>query len=1010
MRGTAERSGDEATDRERVGPVPTRGRQALRTRLAAILMSVVLVGGLAPSGDAGATESARAGYSAGRYVVVLREPPIIASSGTRFEPGRDAPGLASAERLILDAQARLMVNSGVATASVTHRYTHSLNGFAAELSAVQAERLAASGDVWMLLPDVLRQPHSVPLARSGRLGAATGAGADGRVPPEIDGRGVVIGVIDSGIWPEHPSFADDGSHPAPPITLDGSERSACAFGNSAHNAADEPFDCNNKLIGARQMLDTYRAVLGVEIDEYDSARDDDGHGTHTASIAAGNDGVTADVLGIPRGEISGVAPGAHIVAYKALGNRGGYTSDLAAAIDQAVADGVDVINYSIGSGAGGPGADDIAFLFAVDAGVHVVTSAGNDGPEGGTVGNPGSMPWLLTVGAAVGPTQYQGIVHLGNRQKLVGASITGGSDGRFELVDAAHAGGDLCLPGDLDEDLVRGRIVLCRRGGIARTLKSRAVADAGGVGMVLYNVTSDQDRYTDTHLIPTVHLDMSDGLAVKEYIEMNRQPPTARLFGGNTVEVENASTVTAFSSRGPNADADVIKPDLVAAGHQVLAGYSPTPDPDTSAPGELFSALSGTSMSSPHVAGLAALLHQVHPNWSPAAVKSALMTTADPEMTSHDAATPTSPFDVGSGLVDRGGSIDPGIVYDAGFIDYLGWLCGAHRSVFADADTTCGTLEEGGVSTDPSDLNYPSIAVAALAGTQTLTRTLTNVGDRYETYRAVVDAPPGYRVDVMPRRVELAPDDSLPVTITITAVKTNLDAWSFGSLTWRGDGRVVRSPIAVRSVALGAPDEVRGTGSDGAVTIPVDFGYTGAYRATAHGLQPATPTVGTVAQDPDQIFDPTDVAAGGAAKVSVRVEAASLLRVSLPVEAVPADADLDLYLYDADGNRLARSTSNGRDEQIDLVAPADGTYDVYVHGWTVPEAPAAFTLSTWTIGDAEAGNLQVTTQPERGEVGTTSNVVTSWTDASEGGWHLGAVTHHGPKGPIGVTLVEVDNR
>ena len=191
-------------------------------------------------------------------------------------------------------------------------------------------------------------------------------------------------------------------------------RPSCEFGNTAHNPADAPFSCNNKLIGARQMLDTYRALIGAAPDEFDSARDDDGHGTHTASTAAGNADVAASMYGIPRGAVSGIAPRAHVIAYKGLGNLGGFTSDLAAAIDQAVVDGVDVINYSIGGGAGTPGADEIAFLFADDAGVYVATSAGNSGPGAATLGNPGTMPWMTTVGASTQKRFFQGTVVLGD--------------------------------------------------------------------------------------------------------------------------------------------------------------------------------------------------------------------------------------------------------------------------------------------------------------------------------------------------------------------------------------------------------------------------------------------------------------------------------------------------------------------------------------------------------------------------------------------------------------------
>ena len=236
-------------------------------------------------------------------------------------------------------------------------------------------------------------------------------------------------------------------------------------------------------------------MLGADPDEYDSARDDDGHGTHTASTAAGNANVPASIYGISRGTVSGIAPRARIVAYKGLGNQGGFTSDLAAAIDQAVADGVDVINYSVGGGASLTGADDIAYLFAADAGVFVATSAGNSGSGAGTIGGPASVPWITAVGASTQSRFFQATVVLGNGAGYPGASITAGT-GILPLVDAASAGGDLCIPGTLDPAVVTGKIVLCRRGQVGRAEKSLAVMQAGGAG---YDHVREHRRQQSLH-------------------------------------------------------------------------------------------------------------------------------------------------------------------------------------------------------------------------------------------------------------------------------------------------------------------------------------------------------------------------------------------------------------------------------------------------------------------------------------------------------------------------------
>ena len=237
-----------------------------------------------------------------------------------------------------------------------HNYVHAFNGFAAMLTPAQVKAMEAQPGVTLVLRDEMRYADQEDETAS--VGV-TEAGDDYLADRSYGGylgEDVIVGVIDSGIWPEHPSFADDGSYSDLGIVLDETDYPACDFGNIAHNPNDAPFTCNNKLLGARQVLDTYRSLIGAEDFEFDSARDGDGHGTHTASTAAGNANVSASIYGLPLGKIAGIAPRARVIAYKGLGSLGGFTSDLAAAIDQAVADGVDVINYSIGGGAGAPGA------------------------------------------------------------------------------------------------------------------------------------------------------------------------------------------------------------------------------------------------------------------------------------------------------------------------------------------------------------------------------------------------------------------------------------------------------------------------------------------------------------------------------------------------------------------------------------------------------------------------------------------------------------------------------
>jgi subtilisin family serine protease len=967
--------------------------------LIALVMSPADLAGAAQSAT-GARDDGSGSVSTSRwgsYIVVMRADPLVATEGA--DGLRSANAQARASRLT--ASHLRVLRSVSADARIVNDYTVALNGFSALLSPDEATALAARKDVVLVLPDELRHPTTDSSPAFLGLSGRGGAYAQG-----VTGEGVVVGVIDTGIWPEHPSFADDGSYAAPPIGP-----LPCEFGNTAHNANDAPFACNDKLIGARQMLATYRLLIGADPDEFDSARDDDGHGTHTASTAAGNAGVSASVLGDPKGIISGIAPRAHVVAYKGLGNLGGFSSDLAAAIDQAVADGVDVINYSIGGGASLTGADDIAFLFAADAGVYVASSAGNSGPGAGTIGGPGSVPWLTTVGASTQSRFFEGTVILGNGAEYTGASITGGV-GTAPLVDAADAGGDICALGTLNPTDVAGSIVLCRRGTVARVEKSEAVLAAGGVGMIMYENSDAGNLFSDTHWVPTVHVDNTPGLAMKAYIAADPSP-TARLVTGNVSQWPYAPSMTEFSSRGPDPVAlDIIKPDVTAPGLQILAGASPFPDAG-SVPGELFQAIAGTSMSSPHVAGLFALLKQAHPDWSAAAAKSALMTTSHQDVLNNDRVSQATPFDMGSGHVQpgrpnrNGSAFRPGLVYEAGFLEYLGFLCDAAPEVFSDPAGTCGTLEGLGIPTDAYNLNYPSIGVADVAGSQTITRTVTNVGPR-ETYFVSIDEPEGYSVTVSPSSFVIPKGNSVTYTVTIVNESAPIGEWRFGSLTWVGSRtKKVFSPIAVRGALFDAPAEVTGSGESGAASFGVSFGYTGEYAAAAHGLEPATLTADNVLQDPDQNFDPED---GYSNAHTFSLSGAAFFRVAIPPEAAETDSDLDLYVYDPSNNLVAQSTLGGTDEQVDILLPADGTWTVYVHGWSAPGGDSDYTMYSWAISATPGGNLSLDGAPTSATLGQVGTIDLSWTGATAGQWHLGAVSHTQGSSLMGLTLVEVDNR
>jgi subtilisin family serine protease len=950
------------------------------------------------------------------YVVVMAADPAVAYDGgvPGFAPAAPAPGekidpaapeVARYVNHLESEQDEALAAAGVATDAKLATFTYALNGFSAALTAEQADRVAAQPGVVRVVRDQLRQLQTDTSPEFLGLDSRRGAWESG-----FTGEGVIVGVVDTGIWPEHPSFADDGTFPAPPADWMGGEV-ACEFGDTAHNPDDAPFDCNNKLIGARDMRIIYKDQNGPEV--YNSARDYDGHGTHTASTAAGNRDVPATLYGIPRGTVSGIAPRAHVAMYSACGAEGCFSGDTAAAIDQAVADGVDVLNFSIGGGAGSLAPDDIAMLFARDAGVFVATSAGNEGPGASTVGSPATYPWVTAVGANTHPRTFENSVTLGNRRTYRGPSPTNGTD-RLPLVDAADHGNPLCDPTVEFDPPVTDTIVLCTRGGGVLLIdKSLSVFEAGGAGMVLTDATEAQAPVLVTHWVPSVHLEFADGEQVRAYIDAAGSGARARIGVARAVETED-SVMASFSSRGPNVvSPSVIKPDVTAPGVDVLAGYTPTPL--SSLGGQLFFLVSGTSMASPHVAGVFALIRQAHPDWTPAMAQSAVMTTARQGVVKEDGQTRADPFDIGAGHLDPGqianrpGSVfNPGLVYDAGFNDYLGYLCDADPSAFEDPAATCAALEAAGIPTTVENLNYPSIGAAEVAGVAEVQRTITNVTDRTVRWSALVRPPAGFDVRVSPRSVRLAPGESAEVTLTITNRNAPFEEWRFGRLTWAGSGYEVTSPIAVRGVGIAAPAEISGTGTTGEASIGVQFGYDGAYTATAHGLAPQVGVAGSVDQDPDQTFDPADPTGTTAHEFTVAGDAH--LRVALnTADLTPADPsiDIDLYLYNQDGEEVASSTNGGTDEVIDLSLPADGTYTLYVHGWQTLGAAVDYNLRTWQVSQDPGTTLTVTDAPAAATTGGTGTVEVAWSGLDAGTSYLGAVSHTGPDGLLGQTLVAV---
>ena len=813
--------------------------------------------------------------------------------------------------------------------------------------------------------------------------------------PGTKGEGIIVGVIDSGIWPEHPSFADDGSFPAPPAT----------WGGECTAPADSslPYTCNNKLIGVQYFLDGYVAGGGYD-GLFLSGRDDDGHGTHTASTAAGNEGVVATIFGLQRGRISGIAPRAHVAAYKGLGPQGGTTPDLVAAIEKAVEDGVDVINYSIGGSAGDPwvGADELAFLAALDAGVFVATSAGNSGPGVSTIGSPANAPWIMSVGASYANRVFLSEIKLkaedGARLTVVGTSISHGTS-RLTLVDAAGipdvngSSDGNCLspfpPGAFQPNTA----VLCKSG---RGFSANFV-NAGGASAVIYSsATIPYDYALGLSPIPAVQVLNPVLRQIRQFAADHAgQAIQVTIETGEPVKADAphlpVDTVVGFSSRGPALNGltskpiSVIKPDITGPGIQILAGYSPE---NTGAigyggfgqPGQLFAVIQGTSMSSPHVAGAGALLKALHPTWTPAQIRSALMTTAlttgihahdpDPNNGDDSVANPADPFDMGAGRFDLRQAGRAGFVLDES------------ASGFQAANPT-----QGG---DPAALNLPSLSQANCIVTCTWTRTLTSTQDRAVAWQATAHADEGLALQIEPDHFTLEPGASQTIQIRADVSDLSLNQWAFGAVRFTANRDHIPTahfPVAVQSSPGRLPDALTIETRRNAGTYTIADLHTVAIAdvdlRVAGGV--AQPTNATLPPDPTKA-NPFDLDAGGVLMTLVDIPAtAKAFQVRILESTAP---DLDLYVgrdENGDGqatpDELLCSSTSGTFTEFCRFGPADlsaGAYWVLIQNWAGSGAPEdSFTFTTLVVNSHTANQLQAS-GPATVQANTPFAVVISW--------------------------------
>lgn len=662
---------------------------------------------------------------------------------------------------------------------LVHSYTEAFSGFAARLTDAELDAVTKKPGFVRAFPDRTLQPMTTHTPEF--LGLRQGSGFWRDVAGY--GKGVIVGLLDVGIYGAHPSFSDHGVAP-PPAKWKGS----CAGSASR---------CNNKLVGVRSLVG-------------DDARDDFGHGTHTSSTAAGNFVAGASRNGLAAGTAAGIAPGAHVAMYKVCTGAGCTDSAVLAGMDAAIRDGVDVISISIGGNATLPFDHDpvaIGAFSAVAKGITVVCAAGNNGPKLASVVN--DAPWLVTVAASSVDRSFVAEVELGNGVTVAGEAINQVTNASVK--PSCHPIPILyseerrnCTYHGEDEHRVAGKIVVCEA--VDNLLpyntseKSilRDIKDAGAAGVVVINTKAD--GYTTVlydYGSDVVQVTAAAGAKITKYVTSSSSAASAVRFSHRTVlGVRPSPTVASFSSRGPSTvTPGVLKPDVLAPGLNILAAYPPKTPLGTGP----FDVMSGTSMSTPHVSGVAALIKSVHPNWSPAAIKSAMMTTSDTVDRSggpvlDEQRRKANAYATGAGHVNPTRATDPGLVYDLGDAEYASYICAllgdaALAVVARNSSLSCAELPK----TPEAELNYPTIKVPLQEAPFTVNRTVTNVGPAASTYTAKVDAPMSLAVRVSPGTLVFTKAGEKK-TFSVT-VSGHGDGVLEGSLSWVSGRHVVRSTI-----------------------------------------------------------------------------------------------------------------------------------------------------------------------------------------------------------------------
>ncbi|KAK9270459.1 hypothetical protein L1049_026039 [Liquidambar formosana] len=705
--------------------------------------------------------------------------------------------------------------------AVVHNYTHGFAGFAARLSEEEARSIAQKPGVVSVFADPILHLHTTHSWDFLRYQTDLEMESDSGSNPDSQSHGTdtIIGFVDTGIWPESESFSDKDMGQIPSRW-----KGSCMEGHDFTTS-----HCNKKLIGARYYNDP-----DSESTANLTPRDSIGHGTHVASTAAGSSVSGASYYGLAVGTAKGGSTGSRIAIYKVCSPDGCRGSAILAAYDDAIADGVDVLSLSLGANsvvAPEFAHDPIAIgaFHAVEKGITVVCSAGNDGPSPQTVVN--FAPWILTVAASTIDRDFETDVVLGNNKVIKGEAIhfadiqkspvypliygSSAKSSSAEEVDARN-----CNTDSLDRDKVKGKIVLCQNEDALYDPKQKleGVKSSGGIGVILIDDASRSVASTFGS-DPMAVITSKDAAEILSYLNSTRNPVATILPTITVTKYKPAPVVAYFSSRGPSGTVrNLLKPDIMAPGVDILAAWigNDTSEALAGKAPPLFNVISGTSMSCPHVSGIAATVKAQNPTWSPSAIRSAIMTTAIQTNNlkapiATDSGSIGTPYDFGAGELSTSGPLQPGLVYETDTIDYLTFLCHYGYDISTIKKISLAvpdnfTCPKDTNKTYISNMNYPSIAISQFEGKESrkVSRTVTNVdADNEAVYTASVSAPKGLDVKVMPDKLQFTKNSKkLAYQVVFSSTtSSSLKEDVFGSITWTNGKYKVRSPFVVSSAS-----------------------------------------------------------------------------------------------------------------------------------------------------------------------------------------------------------------